>query len=83
MTNPFRFLFPAGLFSALAFISGLTASAQTWDVKGTVYDISQNNPVDGVTVLTTSGRGTMTDSLGRYKITVNMYDSVFFPTRIK
>jgi hypothetical protein len=78
MTNPFRFLFSIGLFYALAIFNFSPATAQTWDLKGTVYDISQNNPVDGVTVLTTTGRGTMTDSLGHYKITVNMQDSVYF-----
>ena len=51
---------------------------QKWELKGTVYDITQRNPIDGVTVQTTSGRGTSTDSLGRYSLIVTERDSVYF-----
>jgi hypothetical protein len=53
-------------------------TAQTWELKGNVYDISAQTPVELVTVLTTSGRGTMTDSSGRYKILVSEKDSIYF-----
>ena len=51
---------------------------QRWELRGTVYDKSQRNIIDGVTVQTTSGRGTATDSLGRYRIVVSSTDSVYF-----
>jgi hypothetical protein len=47
-------------------------------VSGTVYDITKKNPVEAVSVLSTSGRGTTTDSLGRYTITVRETDSIYF-----
>ena len=47
-------------------------------VSGTVYDITKKTPVDRVSVLTTSGRGTFTDSMGRYSIQVNEKDSIYF-----
>jgi hypothetical protein len=56
----------------------MPAIGQTWELKGRVYDISQITPVESVTVLTTSGRGTMTDTLGRYSILVHQGDSVYF-----
>lgn len=58
--------------------AGKGSYAQTWQLHGTVYDISQSTPMESVTVLTTSGRGTMTDTLGRYTITVSLHDSVYF-----
>src|ERR1700744_3032342 len=48
------------------------------EVKGTVYDISAQNPVRGVSVLAVSGRGTMTDSLGHYHIVLSVNDSISF-----
>lgn len=47
-------------------------------VSGTVYDITKKTPIEGVTVMTTSGRGTFTDSIGRYQIRVSNNDSIFF-----
>ena len=37
-------------------------------LKGTVYDISQRIPLEGVSVLSASGRGTATDSNGHYTL---------------
>lgn len=45
---------------------------------GTVYDSSRNFPLEAVTVLTTSGKGTATDADGRYQIEVNEKDSIWF-----
>ena len=56
----------------------MPAKAQFVTVSGTVYDVSQRNPIEGVTVRSTSGRGTFTDSLGRYSFTVRSKDSVWF-----
>lgn len=66
------------LLTGLLFVAVTSVAGQTWDLKGTVYDISQSTPVESVTVLTTAGRGTMTDSLGHYRITVTMRDSIYF-----
>jgi hypothetical protein len=47
-------------------------------VSGTVYDITKKTPIEAVSVLSTSGRGTVTDTLGRYSITVKETDSIYF-----
>jgi hypothetical protein len=54
------------------------AQSNQIEVKGVVFDITQKVPLDGVTVMATNGKGTMTDSLGRYSIWVRETDSVFF-----
>lgn len=56
---------------------GEHASAQLI-VKGTVLDSSRRYPIEAVTVQTTRGQLTMTDSLGRYLITVDDKDSIWF-----
>lgn len=45
---------------------------------GTVYDSTRNFPLEAVSVLTASGRGTMTDADGRYSIEVTEKDSIWF-----
>lgn len=50
----------------------------TQAVSGTVYDQTRKNPIEAVTVMTTSGRGTFTDSAGKYKIQVGANDSIYF-----
>jgi hypothetical protein len=47
-------------------------------VKGTVYDRSQLFALPGVSVLGTSGVGTMTDSMGHYSIRLSSRDSIYF-----
>ena len=47
-------------------------------VSGRVYDISQYRPLEAVSVMSTSGYGTISDSLGRYTIIVNENDSIWF-----
>lgn len=54
------------------------ANAQFVTISGTVYDITARRPLEAVGVLSTSGRGTLTDSLGRYMITVRAKDSIWF-----
>lgn len=60
----------------------LTAATQTAigqvRISGRVFDMSQNNPMQAVSVLSNSGAGTMTDSLGRYTILVPETDSIWF-----
>ncbi len=52
--------------------------AQNVTIKGTVYDISARRPIEAVAVISTSGKGTTTDSLGRYEIRVSLKDSIWF-----
>jgi hypothetical protein len=47
-------------------------------LSGKVYDISKFRPLEAVSVLTNSGSGTITDSLGRFSIIVSQNDSVWF-----
>jgi hypothetical protein len=48
------------------------------EVHGTVYDRSRYFAMPGVSVISTSGQGTMTDSTGKYHLLVSRKDSVFF-----
>ena len=47
-------------------------------VNGTVYDRSRYFAMPGVSVMGTSGQGTMTDSAGQYHIRVHPKDSIYF-----
>jgi hypothetical protein len=53
------------------------ASAQ-YRVKGHVYDSSRVFPIESVTVQSTGGQMTMTDSVGAYTIYVAEIDSIWF-----
>ena len=67
-------------YSILVFICTLLIDdvcAQTI-VKGTVYDRSQQYPMQGVSVQTTSGQRVKSDSLGHYLIRLKESDSIFF-----
>jgi hypothetical protein len=48
------------------------------EVHGTVYDRSRYFAMPGVSVICTSGQGTMTDSTGQYRLHVSRKDSIFF-----
>jgi hypothetical protein len=47
-------------------------------IKGRVYDMSKTIPLPSVSVLSSEGMGTVTDSLGNYTILVNETDSIWF-----
>ncbi|WP_315818869.1 hypothetical protein [Paraflavitalea speifideaquila] len=47
-------------------------------VSGRVFDMSQSNPMQAVSVMSNSGAGTITDSLGRYSLLVPETDSIWF-----
>src|SRR5437899_1708321 len=47
-------------------------------IKGTVYDKQARYGMPDVSVLSSSGLGTVTDSLGRYTIKVPGNDSIYF-----
>lgn len=63
------------LFVALISVAN-TIFAQ--EIQGRVYDISQKIPLPFVSVLTSSGNGTHTDSTGFYSIRVSKNDSIWF-----
>jgi hypothetical protein len=55
-----------------------SAKAQNYVVRGMVYDSSRNYPLEAVSVLSTSGRGTITNAEGYYEIQVFESDSIWF-----
>ncbi len=58
---------------------GRQTSAQTRvEVQGTVYDKTRLFAMPGVSVMGTSGQGTMTDSTGHYKFYLHSTDSLYF-----
>lgn len=58
-------------------ITANRASAQ-FRIKGHVYDSTRAYPIERVTVQSTSGHMTMTDSAGAYSILVSEKDSIWF-----
>lgn len=54
------------------------ASAQSFKIKGNVYDSSHNYAIELVTVLSTGGKGTITNADGHYEIEVTDKDSIWF-----
>ncbi len=63
-------------------LTGQTLRAQ-FVLSGTVFDSSKINYVPGVTVVNREGKFTMTDSMGRYNLSVSERDSVSFIFRGK
>jgi hypothetical protein len=69
------------LYFSLIVLFGLFAQitqAQSVLISGRVFDISARRPLEAVAVLSNSGRGTITDSLGKYQIRVSVNDSIWF-----
>lgn len=67
------------LFSLISFAVLAQHKKESYvTVSGTVYDISARSPIEAVAVLSTSGNGTLTDSLGKYSFTVRTSDSIWF-----
>lgn len=62
----------------LLFVAAEPSAAQWYKIKGTVYDSSRTYPVELVTVLSTSGKGTYTNADGYYEIDVTEKDSIWF-----
>jgi hypothetical protein len=65
-------------FSFVAFLAGGRAYGQEVTIHGTVYNMYRTKPLDGVSVMATSGRGTATDSNGNYALVVDLKDSISF-----
>ena len=53
-------------------------SAQHFKLKGTVYDSTKIYPIQSVSILTTSGKGVVSDAFGHYEIEVSETDSIWF-----
>jgi hypothetical protein len=70
-------LLPGTLIIAVLTLCANAALAQV-RVEGTVYDATQRFPMQGVSVVASSGSGTMTDSLGHYSIRLAAGDSIYF-----
>jgi hypothetical protein len=47
-------------------------------VQGTIFDSSRTYPLEAVSVMTTNGKGTVTDKNGFYQIDVNNTDTLWF-----
>ena len=47
-------------------------------VSGKVFDMSKSRPLEAVSIMTSSGSGTISDSLGRYSLIVSEKDSIWF-----
>lgn len=47
-------------------------------VKGRIFDVTQQTPLPGVSILSNSGRGTASDSLGYYSLLLSESDSIWF-----
>lgn len=71
-------IFQISFFILFIVLLSKTGFSQLITVSGTVYDITKKTPVEAVSVLSTSGKGTVTDSLGRYNLTLNETDSIYF-----
>lgn len=78
MNKPIRLPVLSLLLMAVAWAGTALAQGGMIQVKGVVYDVTRRNPVEAVSVLGTNGRGTVTDSMGRYALWVRETDSVFF-----
>jgi hypothetical protein len=63
---------------AAFFILFFSSVQAQYKVKGTVYDSSRIYPIESVTVLSSNGKGTVTDSMGRYQLDVSDRDSIWF-----
>ncbi|MBS1749216.1 MAG: hypothetical protein JST63_04885 [Bacteroidetes bacterium] len=55
-----------------------TSVVKGQEIQGVVYDITQKIPLQGVSVISSAGYGTQTDSLGIYSIRVTPADSIWF-----
>ena len=58
------------------FLSGGNLKAQQVTVRGTVFNMYRTRPLEAVSVVSTSGKGTTTDSNGNYFLVVNLQDSI-------
>src|SRR5580658_1874098 len=70
-------IFQRNIFVVVIILKSYLAIGQI-EVRGTVYERTQIYPLAGVSVISTSGAGTVTDSLGHYSIRLHPADSLYF-----
>jgi len=70
--------FSAYIIIVACWLIASKAGAQSFKLRGTVYDSTKTYPVISVSVLTSSGKGTVTDLYGHYEVDVTEADSVWF-----
>jgi hypothetical protein len=70
--------FPVYIIFIGCFFIALKSDAQSFRLRGTVYDSTKTYPVISVSVLSSSGKGAVTDVYGHYEIDVTETDSVWF-----
>ncbi len=63
---------------AISFLLSCSAAISQIRISGRVYDITQKQTLEAVSVMTSSGGGTVTDKNGHYTILVNEKDSIWF-----
>ena len=73
-----RFIIYIILLLFASVITTSAANAQTYQIRGIVYDSSRSYPMEAVSVLSTSGKGTITNAEGYYEIEVTERDSIWF-----
>ena len=66
------------IFLSMLFLLAADPANAQYKIMGTVYDSTRNFPLEAVSVLTSAGRGTMTNSDGQYQIDVAEKDSIWF-----
>ena len=73
-----KILFVISLLASGIFLENAPLLAQSITISGTVFDISARRPLEAVAVISSSGKGTITDSMGHYSIQVRETDSIWF-----
>jgi len=66
------------LLVVFLFLSERNLKAQQVTVRGTVFNMYRTRALEAVSVISTSGKGTVTDSNGNYYLVVDLQDSVSF-----
>lgn len=66
------------LFWVLLFLTAAWEGQAQLRISGTVYDLSKKIGLEAVSVMSTSGTGTVTNNEGQYSILVNENDSIWF-----
>jgi hypothetical protein len=72
-----KLLLPLLIFFVTTFTGG-TIYGQEVSILGTVYNMYRTKPLEAVSVQSSSGRGTTTDSNGNYVIVLSLTDSLYF-----
>jgi hypothetical protein len=66
------------IIAALIFWCSAQQVAAQYKIQGTVYDSSHAYPLEAVTILSTNGKGAVTNTYGHYSIEVGEKDSIWF-----